>query len=427
MIKETELKRAKRTALLLLIFVSTVFIITLLLPANFWISGIKAIAEAAMVGALADWFAVVALFKRIPIPFVGQHTAIIPRNKIKIADNLGAFVQEKFLDSRSLIVLIRQHDPALLAGQWLSQPKHSKRLARQLLMVIGSFVDLAGDTRIQTVVRSAIFRMLDKLDLSQASAMLLTSLTKNDRHQALLETLIDRLISLIHQPSSRQFIAAQVVRWLKTDHPSIERILPSEWLGERSASLISDAVNSLLDEINHDKNHQIRAAFDSALQRFIVNLQHSPEMLQKLDEVKGYLQHDPAFNQYIGELWRDMHAWFQKDIQRHDSRTALQIGKAVDWFGQALLADSGLRSSLNEHLERGIERMAPDFAQFITQHMSNTVKGWDNAELSRQIELNIGRDLQFIRINGTLVGGAIGLGLYLLSQLPEMVKLMQAG
>ena len=136
--KIAELKRAKLLALSLLLIAVAIFITTLLLPPTPWVSALKAISEAAMVGALADWFAVVALFRRIPLPFISRHTAIIPRNKDRIADHLGYFVQEKFLDTPSLVALIRRYEPALMLGNWFSQPENARRVGHHLLQVAGS-------------------------------------------------------------------------------------------------------------------------------------------------------------------------------------------------------------------------------------------------------------------------------------------------
>ena len=422
MIKESELKRAKRMALLLLGCATLVFIITLFLPPNFWISGLKAISEAAMVGALADWFAVVALFRRVPLPIIARHTAIIPSNKDKIADNLGLFVQEKFLDSQSVIELIRRHQPVLIMATWLSEPQNARRLGRYLVSVMGAFLDLADDKRVQKMLRQAVYKAIDKLDLNQTSALILESMTRNNRHQALLDALIGQLITLLGQSKSREFIAGQIVRWLKAEHPGKERFLPTEWLSEHSARLVSEAVNTLLDDISHDKTHQFRAAFDNAVQRFIETLRHSPDMVSRMEEIKRYLKNDDVFNRYLAELWSDLRNWLKQDKDSADSRVQQKIMQAGQWFGEELLKDEALQVSLNRHLELAVGRMAPDFALFITQHISDTVKSWDPRELSRQIELNIGKDLQFIRINGTLVGGAIGLILYLLSQLPILFR-----
>lgn len=375
--KLIELRRAKMLALSLLLIAAATFVVTLFLPPNFWVSGVKAIAEAAMVGALADWFAVVALFRRVPIPIISRHTAIIPRNKDRIGENLGQFVQEKFLDTQSLVALIRRHEPALLIGNWFSQPENARRVGQHLLQIMSGFLELTDDARIQRLLKRAVHRAIDKVDLSGTSALMLESMTKNDRHQVLLDTLIAQLIALLQRDKSRKFIAQQIVRWLESEHPLKAKILPTEWLGEHSAELVSDAVNSLLDDISR----------------------------------------------YLSELWGDLREWLKVDINSEDSRVKERIARAGQWFGETLIADDALRASLNGHLEQAAHRVAPEFSAFLTRHISDTVKSWDARDMSRQIELNIGKDLQFIRVNGTLVGGCIGLILYLLSQLPALFPL----
>lgn len=416
--KINELKRAKRIALSLLLLAAATFVTTLFLPPNVWVGGVKAIAEAAMVGALADWFAVVALFRRVPLPLIARHTAIIPRNKDRIGDNLGRFVQEKFLDTPSLIALIRRHEPAQMIGVWFSKPENAQRVGQHLLQVIGGFLDLTDDSRIQLLLKRAVHKAIDKVDLTGTSALMLESMTKNNRHQALLDALIAKLTGLLQRESTRDFIARQIVHWLHTEHPRKSMVLPTEWLGEHSAEMVSNAVNSLLEDITHDQRHQLRQAFDSATLRFIERLKTDPEMAQKADDIKSYLKEDEAFNRYLSELWGDLRRWLKADMQSEDSRIRLRIAEASQWFGETLVADAALRASFNEHLEQAARNVAPEFAAFLTRHISDTVKSWDAKEMSQQIELNIGKDLQFIRINGTLVGGTIGLVLYLLSQLP---------
>ena len=421
--KIAELKRAKRLALSLLLIAAATFITTLFLPPNFWVLGIKAIAEAAMVGALADWFAVVALFRRVPIPFIAQHTAIIPRNKDRIGENLGQFVQEKFLDTQSLVALIRRHEPALLIGNWFSQPDNARRVGMHLLQIMSGFLELTDDARIQRLLRRAVHKAIDKVDLTQTSAMMLEGLTRDNRHQKLLDSLINQLIALLQRDSSRAFIARGIVHWLETEHPLKARLLPTEWLGEHSAEMVTDAVNTLLDEVTHDRTHQIRQTFDRATQKLIDNLKSDPELAQKADNIKAWLKNDETFNRYLGEVWGDLRGWVKNDISSDDSRIKQRIAEAGQWFGETLLRDDALRESLNEHLEQAAHRVAPEFAAFLTRHISDTVKSWDARDMSRQIELNIGKDLQFIRINGTLVGGTIGLLLWLLSQIPSLLHL----
>ncbi|PEI03877.1 DUF445 domain-containing protein [Pantoea agglomerans] len=423
--KHYELKRMKRLALLLLLLAVATFVVTLFLPPGFWVSGVKAIAEAAMVGALADWFAVVALFRRVPVPFISRHTAIIPRNKDRIGENLGRFVQEKFLDTDSLLNLIRRHDPSNLLAQWLNAPGNADRVGRHLLQVMRGFLDLTDDARIQTFMRRAVHRAIDKVDLSQTTAIVLESLTKNNRHQALLDAAIEQLLKLLHKPSTREFIAMQLVRWLKREHPIKAKMLPTEWLGEHSAELVANAVDSLLDDVALDQGHELRLGFNRAVDKLIVKLQTDPEMAERAEEIKGWLKEDASFNRYIGELWNDMRNWLKADLSSDDSRVQEKVRSAALWLGETLAADPALRDSMNQHLEQAARSVAPEFASFLTRHISDTVKSWDARDMSQQIELNIGKDLQFIRINGTLVGGTIGLILYLLSQLPAVLPVVK--
>ncbi|MEA5102222.1 DUF445 domain-containing protein [Pantoea sp. S18] len=420
--KFQQLKRSKRLALSLLLIAAATFVVTLFLPPNFWVLGLKAIAEAAMVGALADWFAVVALFRRVPVPFISRHTAIIPRNKDRIGENLGRFVQEKFLDTDSLLALIRRHDPSQMLAQWLNTPGNADRIGRHLLQVMRGFLDLTDDQRIQRFLRRAVHRALDKVDLTQSSALLLDSLTKNNRHQELLDAAVQQLLRLLHKPGTREFIAAQIVRWLKREHPIKAKMLPTEWLGEHSADLVANAVDSILDQVALDQGHELRLGFDRAVQRLIERLKSDPEMAERAETIKSWLKEDESFNRYIGELWQDLRGWLKDDLSSEDSRVQERVRLAALWLGETLAADEALRASMNQHLEDAARSVAPEFAAFLTRHISDTVKSWDARDMSQQIELNIGRDLQFIRINGTLVGGTIGLILYLLSQLPGLIQ-----
>src|SRR5471030_160588 len=416
--KEHELRRSKRNALGLLLVAAALFVVTLFFPPNFWVSGLKAIAEAAMVGALADWFAVVALFRRVPVPFIAAHTAIIPKNKDKIADNLAVFVQEKFLAPASIVELIRQHDPARMVSDWLNAPENASRFAGYTVKMIRGFLEFTDDQRIAQLIKRALFRVIDKIDLSQSVATILESLTKDGRHQALLAQAMEQLELLLAKESTRSFISSQIVNWMKREHPLTAKLLPTGWLGRNGADMVSNAVNSVLDDMGNDQTHAFRKGFDHSVQKFIWMLQTDPAAAQKAEEIKQYLKNDEKLNGYVMQLWSDMRGWLKEDLDNPDSRVRAKITESGQWLGQALEQDDKLRASLNQQMETVAARMAPDFAQFLTRHISDTVKSWDARDMSHQIELNIGKDLQFIRINGTLVGAFIGLVLYLLSQLP---------
>lgn len=418
--KERELRRAKLWPGLMLLAAAAAFLFTLIYPGFYpgdrlWLGALKAVSEAAMVGALADWFAVSALFHRIPLPLIGRHTAIVPNNKERIADNLAAFVQDKFLNADSLLSLIRRYDPAQLAARWLSEPDNAQRLSGYLLRVMRGFLDMADDSRIQDFIRRAVHRAIDKVDLSQSAALILESLTRNDRHQALLDDALKQVLHLMNKPATHDFIAKEVVAWLKRDHPWKEKVLPSEWLGEKSAVLAADAVESMLSHVEQDRTHALREAFNRSVNKFITRLRSDPEMAARAEDVKRYLKEDEALNHYIRQLWDELRDWLKQDLTSEDSVVNTRLREAAQWFGETLRDDLVLRQSLNQHLENAAERAAPDFSAFLTRHISDTVKSWDAGDMAHQIELNIGKDLQRIRINGTLVGGFIGLLLFLIS------------
>lgn len=420
MTKESELRAAKRNATLIFGVATVAFVVSLFLPVNFWTAGLKAIAEAAMVGALADWFAVVALFRRIPIPIPGvtRHTAIVPRNQEKIADNLAAFVHEKFLDADSLVALVKRHEPAGILGSWLSNANNASRVSGHIVTLFRGALELTDDRQIQVFMRDAMHVMIDKVDLTQSVATVLDSLTRDGRHQELLDEAIALVVRNLDKPATRDYIARKIVDWIKAEHPVKEKILPTEWIGENLAEQVTRIVNSILDEIVLDKSHRYRAAFDDAAKALIVRLQQDPDMARKADEIKHYLKNDAALNAYVGRLWNDLREWLKADLDAPHSMLRHRLADAGRWLGVAIAGDAALQASLNRHIERAARNLAPDLSIFLTRHIRDTVKGWDAQEMSRQIELNIGKDLQFIRINGTVVGGFIGLILYLLSTLP---------
>jgi uncharacterized membrane-anchored protein YjiN (DUF445 family) len=421
MTKEIELRKSKRLALYFLAFAAITFITTLFLPANLWWVGlIRAISEAAMVGALADWFAVVALFKKVPIPIVSAHTEIIPKNKNKIADNLALFVREKFLDVDSIVALIQKHDPAKKAADWLCAADNTKKLGAYLVRITAGMLDFIEDTAVQKFMTKAIHAMLDKIDLSTSAGMLLEVMTKDNRHQALLNEGINQFALILREEGTQKFIAEGIVGWLKEEHPVAEKIVPSGWVGKTGAEIAIKAASRLLDEVNDDPQHPLRINFDNYTKEFITKLKTDPDFYAKAEEIKRYLKNDETFNTYMGTLWRDLKDWLKRDCADENSILHANINNAGQWLGNTLAEDASLRQSLNQHMEDAAQKMAPDFAHFLTAHIRDTVKGWDSKEMSRQIELNIGKDLQYIRINGTIVGGCVGCLLYLISHAQEL-------
>lgn len=182
--------------------------------------------------------------------------------------------------------------------------------------------------------------------------------------------------------------------------------------------MISAALSRVLTQIEGDADHALRKRFDAAVQRLIQRLKHDATFHARAEALKAHLKQDGTLNAYVGGLWAEWRDWFKRDLAREDSATHRKVAAAGQWIGAELARNASLRASLNDHLRDAARSMAPDFAEFITRHISNTIRSWDARDMSRQIELNVGKDLQYIRMNGTVVGGLIGAALYLIAQLP---------
>jgi uncharacterized membrane-anchored protein YjiN (DUF445 family) len=421
MTKERELDKSKRLALGFFIGAALLFVLSFFLPQSWWTGLLKAFSEAAMVGALADWFAVVALFRRVPIPVVSHHTNIIPNNKAKIADNLALFVHEKFLDTESIVRLIQKHDPAQKVADWLTKPDNTRHMGGYLVKTAGWMLDFMEDAAVQNFLRKAVHTMVGSVDLSKSAGTILESLTKGGRHQELLNEGIYQLAKLLDNEETQATIAQGIVDWLKEEYAFVERMLPSELIGRKGADIAVKLAFGILNRVARDPNHPLRQRFDEFTAEFIERLKADPQFSSKSEEIKHYLLNDDTLNNYLKSLWSDLKDWLKQDLASETSTLRARLEATGAWLGKTLAEDPQLRQSLNENLELAARAAAPEFAVYLTRHIADTVKNWDSAEMSEQIELNIGKDLQFIRINGTIVGGLIGVILYLLSSLPGIV------
>ena len=419
--QQTLLRRAKRTPLLLLIAVALLFVLASwclgqpFAQSHNWqlaLRCLRAMTEAGMVGALADWFAVSALFKHIPIPWIERHTAIIPRNKDRIGENLAVFVRERFLDGESLAELVRRHRPADKIALWLKSPANAEILGHQVARLAAAALATVQDAQVERFFKLALRTLLGQIDLSQSLSKLLATLTHNGRHQVLLEQALDKLVELLHESETRQLIAQTIAHWLKTEHPLKEKMLPTDWLSGKGSAMIASALENLLDAIADNPSHVLRAKFDETMQEWVARLAEDPAWHAKGEEVRRYLQHDPAVGQYVQELWQSLRASLERDLANDNSAMSRNVRAMGLWLGKSLAADEALRTSLNERMEIWVRDLSPEISQFFGTHIADTVKRWDARELSDLIEWNIGRDLQYIRINGTIVGALIGFLLF---------------
>jgi uncharacterized membrane-anchored protein YjiN (DUF445 family) len=336
--KALELRRSKQLALGFFGGAALLFVIALVLshawPGNWWIGLLKAFAEAAMVGALADWFAVVALFRRVPIPFVSRHTEIIPANKARIADNLAAFVHEKFLDTDSIVRLIQRHDPAQRVADWLNAPDNARLLGRYLVRIGGWALDFIEDGAVQTFVRRAVHAMIGGVDLSQAAGAILESVTRDGRHQALLDEGLAQLAKLLANEETQAVIAQGIVDWLREEYAFMEKMLPSELIGRKGADLTVRMAAAILQRISTDPAHPLRRRFDTFTQDFIERLKADPAFIEKGEDVKRYLLGDATLNGYLGSLWADLKHWIKDDLGREDSVLYTRLVATGAWVGR---------------------------------------------------------------------------------------------
>jgi len=403
------LQRAKRQALGLLLLVTGVFIVSSVLPRSLWMDAIQAMVEAAMVGALADWFAVRALFRRV-----------LPRNKDRIGENLAVFVRDRFLDPASLVALLRRHDLLERLAQWLLVPENARHLSQQVARMLAAALEVVQDRQVELLIRKAARALLGRMDMGQSLAKVLEALTYQGRHQALLNEALAQLIRLLQSEDTRSLIARTIVHWLKKEHPLKEKMLPTDWLSDQGATMVAHALEVMLAEVAHNPQHQLRDKFDAAVQLFITRLQNDPAWAQKGEQVRRYLQTDPTLGHYVQELWQGIRINLQHDLANEQSVLARHVRSMGLWLGQALAQDLALRQTLNERLQQWAHALAPEVSQFVAQHIQDTVQRWDAKDMAHLIELNIGKDLQYIRINGTLVGGLIGLVLFGLSHAPAI-------
>ncbi|GAB5095154.1 DUF445 domain-containing protein [Caballeronia sp. HLA56] len=411
--KTVALKRMKWFAAALLVAAGALFALAKSQhDAGAW-AWVSSFAEAAMVGALADWFAVVALFRHplgVPIP----HTAILPANKARVADNLAAFVRDRFLGTDALVARVNAFDPASRLSLWLAEPKNAALLGNKAVTAVGQLLSLIDDERVKSMLHEAIRRRAEQFDLAGAAGEVLSTLTEDRRHQLLLDEGLKQMAAWLDKPEVQEMLAARIVGVAGEEYPKLIGMLGfvglnAEELGAKFAAGLVRGANQWLHDVSEDPEHERRKAFDEAVARFIERLRSDPAFKSRIDDHKREWLARPELRGYVSGLWDEFIGWLDADLKRPDSTLHGRVVAVAGSFAQALGGDPALRDSINEHMRDALKALAPELREGIAKHIAATVKQWDDATLVRDVELNIGRDLQFIRVNGTLVGGAVGL------------------
>jgi uncharacterized membrane-anchored protein YjiN (DUF445 family) len=398
--------KARATGLLV-VAVIIFFVARLIEPRYPWVGYIRAMAEAAMIGGLADWFAVTALFRHpmgIPIP----HTAIIPARKDRVAQTLGSFVQHNFLTREVIGGRLRNLHVGERLARWMVKPENARTIARQAASALAAGAQVLNEEDVQELIDHTLEERIRTTHIAPIAGKLLSVVTEDNRHQELLDEAIALVARTVEQ--NHDLIRDRVQRespwWVPTavDEKIFQKIVLS--------------IERTLVEIRDDPQHPLRERFDVALRTFIENLQHSPQTHARAEELKQEFLDAEAVRRFSASLWIDAKAALLRAAERAQETSAEggMIERALTTFGEAVLADPALvikiDALITDVAANLVERYQHDIADLITQ----TVKNWDAEATTRRMELAIGRDLQFIRINGTLVGALAGLLIYTISK-----------
>jgi uncharacterized membrane-anchored protein YjiN (DUF445 family) len=395
----------KRRATGLLALAGAVFVVASLFERQQpWLSWVRATAEASLVGGLADWFAVTALFRHplgLPIP----HTAIVATRKERIGRILGNFVQNHFLSRDVIAANLHAVRPAEHAARWLSDPAHSRQIAHQVASGLARTIEALPDGDVQELIRQVVEARLRATRVAPALGKTLTLVLAGDRHQSLLNEAVR--------------IAAAAVR----DNKDVirERVRrDSPWwvpgvVDDKIFQRILGTVERLLADIATDPHHPLRASFDTALRDFVDRLQHSPDVIARAEALKEEWLTDPSVADLSARLWESTRRAIVTYATRVEGEPrALERG--LSEFGAALLANPVLLAELDDLAIEVTATVVERYRQEIGELIAQTVASWDPEATSRRFELAVGRDLQFVRINGTIVGGLVGLAIHALSR-----------
>ena len=373
---------------------------------------VVAFSEAAVVGALADWFAVVALFRHplgIPLP----HTAIIPRSKQRIADKLAAFIIMNFLGTEAILARIRSMDPADKLANWLANPASAQTLGGYGVRAIRYGMQAIEDQRIHRFILATVIDKLEQIDFAALGGQLLDTLTQGGRHQQLLNEVIHQLRNLLDDESTQDKVASMIAKEFEGWRKMLMNVVAvDQMIGSFSAKKLILAVSRLLDEIDEDPVHPMRLRFDTFVGEFIVRLKSDPSFRLKGEEIRDQILRTPELATYLRDLWLQLRTWLNQDLESPESSIRARIVSATLGLGEKLREDAETRCWINEQILVAAVPLCEDNRERIGKFISDQVRGWDERYMSRQLELNIGRDLQYIRINGTLIGGIVGLVLY---------------
>jgi uncharacterized membrane-anchored protein YjiN (DUF445 family) len=406
-LKREQLEKMKFRATGMLVVATLIYIATRLLEGRWpWLGYVRATAEASMVGGLADWFAVTALF-RYPMGIRIPHTAIIPNRKERIGRSLGNFVQNNFLSPAVIRARLENVGIAAKAAEWLSHPEHGEIVGTHAAAGVAGVVQVLKDEEVQELIETSVIRRARETQVAPVFGRVLSLMTHGDRHQELLDSalrLVDRLVDE-NRDALRERIREELPWWVPTP------------IDEKIYQKIINGVEKTLDEVAQNPAHPLRQRYNEAMLEFIEKLRTSPEMIERGEHLKEELLQHPAVRGYSASLWGDLKASLLRHAADPGSEFRRRIAHTVTRFAESMRGDPELLAKVDGWIENAVVYFVEQYRGEVAELISSTVAAWDPEDTTRKIELQIGKDLQFIRINGTLVGGLAGLLIYTLSQL----------
>jgi len=404
-VRAAELRRVKTLAALVLAGTLALFVaaraLTHIHPAFGFIA---AFAEAATIGGLADWYAVVALFRRplgLPIP----HTAIIQGNQNRIAEKLGEFIETHFLEAAPVEAKLRQVDFASFVADWLGDRKRSTDLARFVLRLLPEAVDAAETSGLKTFVTRRVMAELQSINLAPLAAGTLRAFVREGRHRGLLDDLLGAVHGALTQPQTMAAIREKI----RDELPTLLKLYRTD---KFLLNKIVASATAFFDEVRNNPEHPFRGEFDRMVLSFVDRLETEPAYAERIADLKRDLLARPELGALAQNIWSNARAFVARSASGENSVLLHHLADLFMKAGATLGADGEMRGEINQGIVVVLRSFIADQKSGVSTFIADQVKAWDMKQLLTLIEINIGRDLQYIRFNGSLIGGLVGLGLY---------------
>src|SRR3954462_11335681 len=412
--RAAELRRVKALARLVLAGTLTLFVIAkMLLPLHPGFGFVAAFAAAATIGGLADWYAVVALFcgpLGLPIP----PTAINQSNQQRIADKLGEFIELHFLEAAPVEAKLREVDFASFIADWLRDRKRSADLARFTLRLLPEAFSATETSGLMTFITRRISSQLQTIDLAPLAAGTLRAFVQEGRHQGLL----DDILRNVHESLTQPRTMAMVREKIRDELPTLLKLYRAD---KFLVNKIVASATAFFEEVRSDPNHPFRGEFDRMVLSFVDRLGSDPDYAGRIDGLKRDLLARPELGDLARNIWSNARAFFERSASGETQVLQQHLVRMFVAAGEALASDPEMRTEINQGLVAVLRSVVAEQKSGVSTFISDQVKSWDMGQLIALIEINIGRDLQYIRFNGSLIGGLAGLALYTLEYLLRLV------